>query len=162
MLAFLLEGAWGLNTHTSRYFFSKRPPQKVFTVMSSLSPSVVLEEAPAIWFPISECKWGLCKTWTLDWIRLWTGLNKTAVYRQQMPPRLEQVVSISAPSCLLAVEALSSQFPKGQRSCAYLISVVLAEFLWVLKLVLTCFHCFLWKPHVLLGKHHQALIELYG
>jgi len=46
-------------------------------------------------------KWGLCKTWTLDW----TGLTKTAVYRQWTPPRLQQLVPSSASSCFLAVES---------------------------------------------------------
>ena len=57
---------------------------------------------------------GLCKTWTLDWTGLWTGLDygldwtgltKTAVYRQQTPPRLQRLVPSSASSCFLAVES---------------------------------------------------------
>jgi len=41
----------------------------------------------------------------LDWTVDWTGQTKTAVYRQQTPPRLQKLVPSSASSCFLAVES---------------------------------------------------------
>ena len=41
---------------------------------------------------------GRCKTWTMDW----TGLIKTAVYRQQMPTKATKGCSSSVSSCFLA------------------------------------------------------------
>jgi len=41
----------------------------------------------------------------LDWTVDWTGLKKTAVYRQQTPPRLQKLVPSSASSCFLAAES---------------------------------------------------------
>jgi len=52
--------------------------------------------------------WGLRKTWTLDWTELWTGLTKTAIYRQRTPPRLQQFVSSSASSCCWGIISLIS------------------------------------------------------
>jgi len=70
---------------------------------------------------------GLCKTLTLDWTGLWTGLDygldwtgltKTAVYRQRALPKLQLLFFSSASSCFLAVEASVPQFLRGQRSRA--------------------------------------------
>jgi len=62
---------------------------------------------------------GLCEN--LDSGLDWTGLDWTAVYRQQMPPELQHVVQLYL-KLLPSFEASSFQFPKGQRSRAYLMS----------------------------------------
>jgi len=46
---------------------------------------------------------GLCKTWTLDWSGLWTGLDWSGL--NSCTPRLHQLVPSSASSCFLAVES---------------------------------------------------------
>ena len=55
---FLLVGAWGLNTLTSRKVLSKRPPQNPLTAMSSLAPSAVIEVDLVMVSPVSGCRSG--------------------------------------------------------------------------------------------------------
>ena len=62
---------------------------------------------PGVWCHWVSVKPGL---WTgldygQDWTVDWTGLTKTAVYRQQTSPRLQKLVPSSASSCFLAVES---------------------------------------------------------
>lgn len=49
---------------------------------------------------------GICKSWTLDWtlgwINDWTGLHGLIKIAEQMPPKLQRVVSSSVSSCFLA------------------------------------------------------------
>ena len=107
---------------------------------------------------------GLHKTWTLDW----TGVTKTAVYRQRTTPRLQQFVPSSASSCCWVLEASSSWFPRGQRSCACLMSFNKGGSGWHLVGSVNGFE----RPWLvstvsyggrmhLLGKHHQSLIDLW-
>lgn len=65
-----------------------------------------------------------------DYVLNWTGLTKIAVYIPTTKATVQQVVSSVDTGCFLAVETLSSQFQRGQRSCAYLLTsmkVALAE-----------------------------------
>ena len=49
------EGAWGLNTLTSKYVFSNRLTQKPMAAMSRRVPSCLLDEAPVRISPVTGC-----------------------------------------------------------------------------------------------------------
>ena len=66
---------------------------------------------------------GLCKTWTLDWTGLWTGLD----WPKQLYTYTKATTACPQPylkllPCCWIPESSSSRFPRGQRSRAHLIS----------------------------------------
>ena len=120
-----------------------------------------------LWFDLHDLIFlveDLCKTWTRDWTRLWTGLDWTdqnsciqtanATKATKACPQL----CLKLLSCCWVLEALSSQFLRGQRLRAYLISVnkggsgqllVGSVKVWA---SITCIYCFLWRPHASVDK----------
>ena len=102
----------------------------------------------------------------LDWTVDWTGLTKTAVYRQQMPPRLQKLVPNSASSCFLAVESSRHHLLDSERSKVTCIFNKLhkggsGRLMGSAKVrpSMTCIYCFLWRPHASAGKAPSPIFD---
>ena len=90
MLDCLLEGAWGLNTRTSMNVFSRLPPQKPLTAMSSLAPSEMLEERVDITSPVSSCRSGSTRTSLQTSVRRLAVKSLISLWRIEGNPPLGQ------------------------------------------------------------------------
>ena len=117
---------------------------------------------------------GLRKTWTLDWTGLWTGLDcgldwtdqNSCIQTANVTKATEACpqLCLKLLSCCRVLEASSSQFPRGQRSRAYLISFHKGSFgrgSVKVRPSMTCIYCFLWRPHASVGKAPSPIFELW-
>ena len=84
----LFEGAWGLKILTSKYVFSKRPPQNPLTAMSSLAPSVLTEVAPFRTSPVSGCRSGSTRTSWQTSVRRAAITSRISLWRMMGNPPL--------------------------------------------------------------------------
>ena len=119
---------------------------------------------------IWQVQTGLCKTWTMDWTGLWTRLwtDQNSCIQTANTTKATKAcpqLCLKLLSCCWVLEASSSQFLRGQRSRAYLISFhkgssgrLLVGSIKV-RPSRTCIYCFLWRPHASVGKASSPIFD---